>query len=59
MTIVPDRATGRSRGFGYVSYRDSTAAAEAIKGMNGVDVDGHSVRVNHAENRPSGGMHRR
>jgi hypothetical protein len=51
--IVPNRATGHSRGFGYVSYQSSAAAEEAIKGMNGVELDGHPLRVNRAENRPS------
>jgi len=50
--IVPDRSTGKSRGFGYVSYRDSTAADEAIKKTNGVELDGHPLRVNRATTQP-------
>jgi RNA recognition motif-containing protein len=52
VVIVPNRATGQSRGFGYVSYQSSAAADEAIKGMNGVELDGHPIRVNRAESRP-------
>ena len=50
--VVPDRSTGKSRGFGFVSYQSSAAADEAIKGMNGVELDGHPLKVNRAEARP-------
>jgi hypothetical protein len=50
--VVPNRSTGQSRGFGFVSYVSATAADEAIKGMNGVELDGHPLRVNRAETRP-------
>jgi hypothetical protein len=52
VVIVPDRSTGQSRGFGFVSYQSSAAADEAIKSMNGVELDGHPLRVNRAEERP-------
>jgi hypothetical protein len=52
VVIVPNRSTGQSRGFGYVSYQSATAADEAIRGMNGVELDGHPLRVNRAESRP-------
>jgi hypothetical protein len=50
--VVPDRSTGKSRGFGYVSYRSSTDADEAIKGTNGVEMDGYPLRVNRADTHP-------
>jgi RNA recognition motif-containing protein len=50
--VVPDRSTGKSRGFGFVSYQSAAAADEAIKGMNGVELDGHPLKVNRAEARP-------
>jgi RNA recognition motif-containing protein len=50
--IVPNRSTGQSRGFGFVSYRSAAAADEAINGMNGVELDGHPLRVDRAETRP-------
>ena len=50
--VVADRGTGRSRGFGFVSYRDPAAAEAAAKGMNGVEVEGQSLKVNRAEARP-------
>ncbi|HVV17308.1 MAG TPA: hypothetical protein VHH90_08905 [Polyangia bacterium] len=50
--VVPNRSTGQSRGFGFVSYPSSAAADEAIKGANGVELDGHPLKVNRAEARP-------
>jgi hypothetical protein len=50
--VVSNRATGQSRGFGFVSYQNAAAADKAIKGSNGVDLDGHSLKVNRAEARP-------
>jgi RNA recognition motif-containing protein len=50
--VVPNHSTGQSRGFGFVSYSSSAAAEEAIKGMNGVELDGHPLKVNRAEARP-------
>ena len=47
--VVSERATNQSRGFGFVTYATSTAADTAIKGMNGVELDGRSIRVNRAE----------
>jgi hypothetical protein len=50
--VVTDRGTGRSRGFGFVSFRTPTAVEAAIKGLNGVEVDGQTLNVNRAETRP-------
>jgi hypothetical protein len=50
--VVADRGTGRSRGFGFVSYRSPEAAEAATKGMNGVEVEGQMLKVNRAEARP-------
>ena len=52
--VIPNRSTGQSRGFGFVSYRSADAADEAIKNMNGVQLDGHPLRVNRAEARSAG-----
>jgi hypothetical protein len=49
--VVSNRATGQSRGFGFVSYRSSAIAEEAIKGANGVELDGYPLRVNRSEGR--------
>ena len=47
--IVTDRSTGRSRGFGFVTYEKPLDAAAAIKQMNGADLDGRTLRVNAAD----------
>jgi RNA recognition motif-containing protein len=51
-TILMDRMTGRSRGFGFISFEEETAAETAIKEMDGAEVFGRSLRVN-ASDRPS------
>jgi RNA recognition motif-containing protein len=48
-----DAVVVQSRGFGFVSYQSAAAAEAAIKGMNGVEVDGHPLRVNRADTRPN------
>lgn len=53
--VVMDRATGQSRGFGFVTMGTSGDAAKAISEMNGALVDGRALRVNEAEERPNRG----
>lgn len=50
--VVVNRSTGQSRGFGFVSYRNSMDANQAIAGADSVELDGHPIRVNRAEARP-------
>jgi RNA recognition motif-containing protein len=50
--VIADRATSQSRGFGFVTYQSSAAAQAAIKEMNGVELDGRTLKVNRAEARP-------
>jgi len=50
--VIVDRGTGRSRGFGFVSYQSPAAAEAATKGLNGVEVEGQTLKVNRAETRP-------
>jgi hypothetical protein len=50
-TVIMDRTTGRSRGFGFVSFENAADAAEAVKNMNGADLDGRTLKVNNAESR--------
>ncbi|MEI7658504.1 MAG: RNA-binding protein, partial [Phycisphaerae bacterium] len=47
-SIVMDRDTGRSRGFGFVEMADDGEATRAVEQMNGQQVDGRSIVVNEA-----------
>ena len=53
--VIFDRDTGRSRGFGFVSFADPAAADEAVAKMNDAEVDGRRIRVNEAQERGGGG----
>ena len=55
VTIVTDRDSGRSRGFGFVTMASDDQAKKAIETMNGSMLDGRAIRVNEAEERPRGG----
>ncbi len=50
--VISDRDTGRSRGFGFVTFADASAASAAIEAMDGTDLDGRTIRVNLAEDNP-------
>ena len=52
--VVTDRESGRSRGFGFVTMATPDLAKKAIETMNGALIDGRSIRVNEAEERPRG-----
>ena len=57
--IINDRETGRSRGFGFVTFANEADAASAISGMNGRELDGRTVNVNEAQERDRSGGGRR
>lgn len=55
-TVVIDRATGQSRGFGFVEYESSQDADRAMESLNGTTLDGRAITVNEArERRPATG----
>lgn len=54
-TVVTDKMTGRSRGFGFVEFENDAEADAAIAALNGHDLDGRQITVNEArpmEDRP-------
>jgi len=54
--VVLDRDTGRSRGFGFITFDDAGAADQAIEEMDGTELDGRRLTVNVAQERaPRGG----
>lgn len=53
--IINDRETGRSRGFGFVTFREEKSMRDAIDGMDGQSLDGRNISVSEAQSRGSGG----
>ncbi len=54
--VITDRETGRSRGFGFVTFANDEGAASAITEMDGSELDGRTIKVNEAEDKgPRGG----
>ena len=51
--VISDRTTGRSRGFGFVEMESEAEAKEAIKGLNNKEIEGRSMSVSIAKERPS------
>jgi RNA recognition motif-containing protein len=54
-TVVIDRMSGRSRGFGFVELATPEEGQKAIDAMNGADLDGRAIVVNPAREREAGG----
>lgn len=59
VTLIKDRATGRSKGFGFVEMSTQSEAEQAIKMLNGSSLDNREIKVNIArppEERPARGF---
>lgn len=54
-TVVTDRDTGRSRGFGFVEMATAEEAEQAITQFSGKELDGRQIRVEKASGTGAGG----
>ena len=54
-TVITDRETGRSRGFGFVEMPSATEGENAIRAVNGQEINGRAVTVNEARPREDRG----
>lgn len=50
-SVITDRETGRSRGFGFVEMENDDDATKAISALNGKEVEGRALNVNEARPR--------
>ena len=55
VSLIEDRETGRSRGFGFVEMSTKEEGAAAIQQFNGKDMDGRALKVNEAKPREDRG----
>lgn len=54
-TVISDRSTGRSKGFGFVEMSSDAEAGAAIAALDGKDHSGRQIKVNEAKPRVAGG----
>jgi cold-inducible RNA-binding protein len=51
VSIISDKYTGRSKGFGFIEFETEEDAQKAIDALNGKDLNGRALRVNKAQKR--------
>jgi cold-inducible RNA-binding protein len=54
-TVISDRSTGQSKGFGFVEMSSNAEAEAAIAALDGKELGGRAIKVNEAKPRPAGG----
>jgi RNA recognition motif-containing protein len=54
-SVITDRSTGQSRGFGFVEMSSAEEATRAIEDLNGHDLGGRKLTVTEARERTGGG----
>ena len=54
-SVITDRDTGRSRGFGFVEMSSASEAQKAIADLNGKELQGRTLNVSEAKERSGGG----
>jgi len=59
VSIITDRDTGQSRGFGFVEMPDTTAAKAAMQGVQGKELAGRTLNIDEAKPREPRGEPRR
>jgi|TARA_Y100000310_G_scaffold339052_1_gene430534 RNA recognition motif-containing protein len=55
VTVISDKFSGRSKGFGFITFKDEESAKKAISEMNDKEIEGRKLKVNEAkpmEDRP-------
>ena len=55
VAVITDRATGQSRGFGFVEMSSDADAQKAISQFDGHELKGRALKVNEAREREGGG----
>lgn len=53
-TVISDRSTGQSKGFGFVEMSSDAEAEAATLALNGIELDGRTIKVNEAKPRSAG-----
>ena len=48
-TVISDKYSGRSKGFGFVTFKDDESAKKAIDEMNEKEIEGRAIKVNEAK----------
>jgi RNA recognition motif-containing protein len=56
--IISDKATGRSKGFGFIEMENEEEGQKAIDALNGRDISGRNLVVNAARQKEEGGERR-
>ena len=56
--LVTDRATGKSKGFGFIEMPDKMEALQTIETLHGVAIKGKKISVQQAEERPAGSSYK-
>lgn len=53
VNVIMDKVTNRSRGFAFIEMPENDEAEKAIKELNGISIDGRSIKVNEARPKES------
>lgn len=54
-TVIVDKFSGQSKGFGFVEMANNSEADQAMKALNGTDFRGRTIKVNQAQPKTTGG----